>query len=197
MNNYIQIYKNVISDEYCDELVKKFELNSDQHKINDFRQGENIPNEGSTSFTSLNLNENSYKWIDDITKISEVYIKYLKQYKKDCDIKKSMWPSKCNFEEFRMKRYLPNDTDQFKAHVDVNNYNYARRFLVFFIYLNDNERGETNFPQLELASPCKKGSLIIFPPLWPWLHAGMKPINKPKYIMGSYLHYVLDNNQAL
>jgi len=30
----------------------------------------------------------------------------------------------------------------------------------------------------------------MFPPMWPWLHAGQKPINKPKYIVGSYLHYV-------
>ena len=38
-----------------------------------------------------------------------------------------------------------------------------------------------------------KGSLLMFPPLWPWLHQGMKPINQPKYIVGSYLHYTLDN----
>jgi len=30
----------------------------------------------------------------------------------------------------------------------------------------------------------------MFPPLWPWLHAGLKPIDKPKYMLGSYLHYV-------
>ena len=28
MNNYIQIYKNVISDKYCDELITKFESES-------------------------------------------------------------------------------------------------------------------------------------------------------------------------
>jgi len=65
----------------------------------------------------------------------------------------------------------------------------AKRFLVFFIYLDDNERGETNFPQLGLASPCKQGSLLMFPPLWPWVHAGMKPVKKSKYMIGSYLHY--------
>jgi hypothetical protein len=26
--------------------------------------------------------------------------------------------------------------------------------------------------------------------MWPWLHAGELPIDKPKYIIGSYLHYV-------
>ena len=54
--------------------------------------------------------------------------------------------------------------------------------------LNDNEKGETYFPKLDISSPCKKGSILIFPPLWPWLHGGAKPINKSKYIVGSYLH---------
>ena len=89
----------------------------------------------------------------------------------------------------KLKRYLPNDKDQFGPHVDSVNADSALRFLVFFIYLNDNDRGETSFPQLGLGSPCKKGSLLMFPPLWPWLHAGAKPVNTPKYMVGSYLHY--------
>jgi hypothetical protein len=26
--------------------------------------------------------------------------------------------------------------------------------------------------------------------MWPWLHQGAKPVDKPKYFLGSYLHYV-------
>ena len=58
-------------------------------------------------------------------------------------------------------------------------------------HVNDNERGETYFPKLNISSPCKKGSILIFPPLWPWLHGGAKPINKSKYIVGSYF-FLLD-----
>jgi len=44
-----------------------------------------------------------------------------------------------------------------------------------------------------MTSPCKKGSILIFPPLWTHLHSGLKPIDKPKYIVGSYLHYVTND----
>ena len=44
--------------------------------------------------------------------------------------------------------------------------------------------------QTSLEIECKQGSLLMFPPMWPWLHAGTKPINESKYIMQSYLHYV-------
>ena len=37
---------------------------------------------------------------------------------------------------------------------------------------------------------CKKGSMVIFPPMWPWLHRGTKPTTTPKYFIGGYLHYV-------
>jgi len=89
-----------------------------------------------------------------------------------------------------MKRYLPNDKDQFKAHVDVQNYDTARRFLVFFLYCSDNEAGQTIFNELDINIHCSKASLLMFPSLWPYLHSGAKPINTPKYIIGSYLHYI-------
>ncbi len=183
MNNYIQIYRNVIAPEYCDELIKKFESNTNQYEKYE---------RGSTSFTQINLNTNQ-NWTTDAFKLLNIYVKALERYKKDCVITKAMWPEKYAFEQIRLKRYLPNDKDSFDCHVDSADIKTAIRFLVFFIYLDDNEKGETSFPQLGEYSPCKKGSLLMFPPLWPWLHAGNKPINKPKYIIGSYLHYREDS----
>ena len=46
---------------------------------------------------------------------------------------------KYGFEAIRMKKYMPNNIDEFKEHVDVGDYASARRFLVFFLYLDDNE----------------------------------------------------------
>ena len=50
MNNYIQIYKNVIEPEYCDELVQRFENNSKQCETHD---------QGPMSFSQINLNMNA------------------------------------------------------------------------------------------------------------------------------------------
>ena len=88
-----------------------------------------------------------------------------------------------------MKRYLPNDSDEFPPHVDVDASRNMSRFLVFFLYLTTNEKGGTVFPSIPFDSPCKQGSLLMFPPAWPWLHQGIKPITQSKYIVGSYLHY--------
>ena len=37
----------------------------------------------------------------------------------------------------------------------------------------------------------KTSRMLVFPPMWTYLHAGRKVTgNTPKYTMGSYLHYV-------
>ena len=181
MNNYIQIYNNVLSNEYCDELKAKFD-SCIYHESLD---------QGPMSFSQINLNKYPYiQWDKDIKKLTTIFTKYINQYKQDCAITPEMWPNSYAFEEIRLKRYLNNNKDEFAPHVDAVSLASGIRFLVFFVYLDDNEKGETAFPQLGVASPCKKGSLLMFPPLWPWLHAGLKPIDKPKYMLGSYLHYV-------
>ena len=70
MNNYIQIYKNVIEPEYCDEIVEKFESNTDQHENYD---------QGPMSFTQINLNMNG--WDADVSKLSQIYVKYMNKIK--------------------------------------------------------------------------------------------------------------------
>ena len=64
------------------------------------------------------------------------------------------------------------------------------RWLAFFCYLSDNDEGYTSFPYQKVGTDCKKGTIVMFPPMWPWLHQGAKPVDIPKYFLGSYLHYV-------
>ncbi len=179
MNNYIKKYDKVISEDFCDHLIQQFESHIGHHE----------PYKDKTmSFTQIQLFSHK-SWDSSSDLLINVFKKHLQQYKEDFNINEKMWPQKYGFEGFRIKRYMPNDVDEFKEHVDVRDHNTARRFLVFFLYLDDNEKGTTTFSNMNYTSECTKGSLLMFPPLWPWLHAGQKPIKKPKYILGSYLHY--------
>ena len=90
-----------------------------------------------------------------------------------------------------MKRYLPNTNERFDEHVEVTNLETARRFLVAFIYLNDDfQGGETDFPQLKILVKPKQGNMVLFPAMWNWLHQGLTVKKKPKYIIGTMMHYV-------
>ena len=102
----------------------------------------------------------------------------------------NQFPDDYAYEQLRIKKYMPNDKDEFKLHVDVEDYPTAKRFLVFFVYLNDNEKGLTCFPDYDIKVKPKTGRVLMFPPLWTHRHYAEKPIKEPKYILGSYLHYV-------
>jgi hypothetical protein len=110
---------------------------------------------------------------------------------KDNNIDKvKQWPEKFGFEQIRFKKYEVNNVDEFQEHVDVMDYASAKRFLVFFLYLKDNEGGHTSFPEYKMKVQPKTGRLLMFPPMWNYKHIGHKPIQQPKYIVGSYLHYI-------
>ena len=184
MDNYIRVYDNVLTNRTCDNIINLFERNKEQQIIQ---------KEGSMSFTEISITEHS-AWDEYNKQISNALKLGVAKYANDCNIRPQQWPKTHGWESIRIKRYLPNDVDQFDNHVDVMDYDTARRFLVFFIYLTNNDKGQTYIvPDRSgdmFVSSCKKGSMIIFPPMWPWLHKGAKPIEIPKYIAGSYLHYV-------
>tara|TARA_B100001996_G_scaffold118078_1_gene89361 strand:- start:45 stop:605 length:561 start_codon:yes stop_codon:yes gene_type:complete len=181
MDDLIRIYNKALSNEYCDYLIDKFEKNVEQQ--------ERIGGIGR-SFSQIDMMLENDSWSEDLQKIMPTFVNSLNTYIEDCKIDEKQWPSKYSWEGLRIKRYLSDGNDQFDTHVDVQNYKNANRFLTFFIYLNDNEGGKTSFSQLGKYADCKKGDILIFPPMWPWLHSGEKPIEKPKYILHSYLLYV-------
>jgi len=181
MDNLIRMYDNVVDDDYCDYLVKRFENSPDQW---------DVQSSSSYDFTQIDMGKHQKSWQKEFGELLNHLFGCVRKYKEDVN---PMWPDKHGFESPRIKRYLPNGTDEFRRHVDVNSYDHAKRFLVFFLYLVDvKEGGETVVMPKgcePVVSPCKKGSLIAFPPMWTHPHMGKAPIAVPKYIVGSYLHY--------
>ena len=181
MNKFIQVYDNVIDESFAKQLIAMFEESPEHH--------EEVVLEGHRSFTQVTLQTHA-EWRPFAIALQNKFSEYIDKYMKDCNITDMMFPEQFAFEMFRMKRYLPNNKDMFDYHVDVGDYQSARRFLVFFVYLSDNEHGHTYFPNYRMSVQPVTGKLLMFPPLWTHVHTGIKPVKEPKYIIGSYLHYV-------
>lgn len=181
MKRYIRLYSNVLSRDICEEMMELFDRREEQHDVRDNHL---------MDFTQINMIQYPDTWKRYTDILSNTYLKLIDQYKHDTLIQTPIqWPEKYGFEEFRIKRYEPNK-GRFDLHTDVNDLNSAKRFLVFFIYLNTNKDGGTEFPTLGLTSPCQQGNALMFPPLWTYPHMGQMPHHGRKYIVGSYLHYL-------
>ena len=191
MDNLIRVYDDVIDEESCQKLIEKFESFEDRlEEVYQEDEGEKI------AFKQLQLVKFK-EWESVQQGMLELFQDYIGRYKMDCNIKDKQWPTEYGYEAIRMKRYLNNDSDRFDPHVDVLDYDTSRRFLAFFIYVNDVEvGGETKFLSLYKSGTYipftvtpKRGRLLMFPPMWPWYHAGLKPESGKKYLIHSYCHY--------
>lgn len=181
LNDLIRVYENSLEPEICDFLISLFDQVSDKH--------ERYDNEGKPNFTQFNLTENRELTLE-VNKVHNHIIGKIFEYRDKYYefIDPRVFPQEHALEQFRIKKYNPGGEDRFDTHVDVIDYSSARRFLSFIWYLNDvDSGGNTVFKDL-IIKP-KKGTLIMFPPLWMYPHYGESPISSPKYIMSAYLHY--------
>jgi len=189
-NSYITVFDGVLSDERCQYFIDKFEKDTSAHEVQNNSHYTEM-GEKTATLTQINmLHSPDTLWKEDVNFLMTNIGKCVESYKMEHEITPYQWPDKFALEPPKMKRYLPDTTDEFPPHVDVLDYATARRFLVAFFYLSDNIGGHTFFPTMDLEVECKKGSCMMFPPLWTHIHGGARPVISPKYIIGSYLQYV-------
>lgn len=185
----------IINDtDYKDLLVSKniividnfFPENLCKEYITDFNNSvvEDVELENHRNFYQKNYGQD--------TTLLKYANKSLDTYLEKLNISEFMFPDNFGYEEFRLKQYIQN-VGEFKPHVDVGDYKSAKRFLVYFWYLNDVDiGGETEFffNDCTVSVKAKVGRLLMFPPLWTHPHSGVLPKSDNKYILGGYLHYV-------
>ena len=181
---FIKTYNNAIPHVLCDMLIEKFDANTDQWENRDKR----TEDRGNLKFNEVHLFKYMDTWKEEVDALADLFKIYVDDYKNQYS--EFMFPPKYGIEPFKMKKYEANGLDEFGWHVDVNSTGSMNRWLAFFCYLSDNDEGHTSFPYQKVGTDCKKGTIVMFPPMWPWLHQGAKPVDKPKYFLGSYLHYV-------
>lgn len=187
LNAFVRTYAASLDTDRCEEIIRRFEQDASHHQ--------SVALTGHRSFTELNISTQS-EWTDIHDLIVNTTIDALPQYCRDIGLDARQFPEHYGFEQVRIKRYHPHTEDEFRLHVDVGDQSSARRFLVCLWYLNTVPMGgETVFPRFlsdgsARVIPPVQGQLLMFPPLWMFLHAGNKTISQPKYIIGTYLHYL-------
>ncbi|TQV75438.1 2OG-Fe(II) oxygenase [Aliikangiella marina] len=178
--DYIRVYDNALDSKVCDDLVDLFEAKSEYHQING---GAHQAHLGKDSrWVELNL----MPIMSDTSKntVAAQMAKYKSIYENDCNIQPPL-PNPNAIYPFRLKRYDVG-TDQFIPHMDAYGPE-SNRFLVYLWYLNDvEEGGETVFVDLDISVKPKRGSLVMFPPYWMYIHTAKPPISNPKYVINTF-----------
>ena len=172
----IFVFENTISDELCDETIKKF-YDKDTKKHN-----------GSTGSGYEPSMKNTIDWyiIDKyfLNKYQDIYNKTLKEV-----VNYYVQLSEMDF-FWSGLQFQKNKKDEgfFRWHTDNSeNINSPSRFLGYIFYLNDvEEGGETEFRYQNINIKPKKGTIVIFPSTWVYYHRGVAPVSNDKYIITTF-----------
>ncbi len=173
LKHLIRHYGGLLPPHRCKEVIDWANTVQSTHYKND-----------TYDFNQINVNEH---WPDLAMSFAKIVSQVSEDYFKSLGFSEYVTPQ--GFEQVRIKKYVQNAGQEFRNHVDVIDHATAKRYLIAILYLNDNN-GVTDFPHLGVSVKPSAGSMVLFPPMWMFPHAGRPPTDHDKYIMMTSLNYV-------
>ena len=187
---FIGIYEDAFSEEYCDSVISYFEEMVKVGCISNRQQVENIPKsfkEDNFIFikdTSANLHHNA-ALVTQFNNIlwGQCYSDYANKF----------WSLKeiaiHNSYSFKIQKTEPGQ-GYHVWHCESIDRNTSNRILAWTLYLNDvEEGGETEFIYQHMRVKPKKGTLVIWPADFTHAHRGNSPISNTKYIVTGWIEF--------
>ena len=190
MNNFIEIYKNVLSKEYCKEVIDLFERLNDSGfcKNRQQREGtEKLKKDDSSVMAEeiFALDHTSNKLFTQFNNI--LWDVCYKDYSNKYDVLKDF--SRHQSYSYKVQKTKPGQ-GYHMWHAEADSRNVCNRILVWTAYLNDEfEAGETEFLYQHYRYKPSQGDIIIFPAAFTHVHRGNPPINGDKYIITGWIEF--------
>ena len=191
IEDFIGIYDNYFSEDFCDNLITHFEWCQKNNKSYMRQEDESIKNDESTNLNPSSIQEINFSYpniagyLQEFNNVfwNECYADYMGRFSvlKNYD--------NHTIYTYKLQKTLPGG-GYHVWHSEDGSRQMATRVGVYILYLNDvEEGGETEFLYQTKRVPAKKGRLIVFPPNYPWAHRGNPPLSGEKYIMTGWMEF--------
>ena len=207
VNNFIGIFPNVASKEYCERVIRRFEFvketkSGERGKVYSRQEREltsPMAKDDSTYFIGGDVRDDlPFSEVDDailgsdsplLKDFATIAWRCYDEYEKEYGILKDLKRHQLS-PYVRIQKTKPSQ-GYHVWHCDGGGLEVCRRMLVVSLYLNTvEEGGETEFLyQSTRVSPIE-GTLVFFPTGWTHPHRGNPPLKGNKYILTTWLEYV-------
>lgn len=190
-DNFVGIYDGFFSEQFCDNLIAYYEWCKKHNRTFGRVEQEKFKKDDSCGMNPACIEEIDFAHPDMCSFIGEFnnvfwdecYKDYLEKYSVLSDYDQH------TIYFYKIQKTLPGGGYHL-WHSEDGSKGYARRIGVYLLYLNDvEEGGETEFLYFSQRIKPKKGTLLIFPPNYPWAHRGNSPLSNEKYIMTGWIEY--------
>jgi len=189
--NFIEVYKNVLSPEFCDEIIHYFNVAEKNNCILDRQahdQARKIDKEDlatylpNPSYPMHHTAEHLLKEFNDVL-WGVCYKAYAEKYGVLHDIDKHS--------SYTMKIQKTEPGQGYHIwHCEADGRRSSVRLLAWTAYMNDDfEAGETEFLYQQYRYKPSRGDIIIFPAAFTHTHRGNPPINGTKYIITGWVEF--------
>ena len=189
MSDFIGIFENALTKEYCETVINHFNNIQTIHRSN-YDNTSPLKKDTQIYFLCKETDKtvmdvNSFILAGFIEQLHKCFSEYQKQYPILID---------------GLEKYdLNNDIKIQKTtpgqgfhvwHSEAYNLMSSRRMLFVFMYLNDcNEGGETEFLFQHKRIKPKAGTIVISPAAWTHTHRGNPPLSGEKYMINGWLEF--------
>lgn len=189
---FIETYK--VSAELCDKIIGLYDLN--QHLAQPGRLGDN-PRIDKSMKDSMDLAVpiRLYGSFEPFFELLETHVsEYLDKYYFDLGAKgfgQVGYSKLSSIQKYSAGGGYP------AIHCERDHLRYARRALVWMLYLTDTPNGGTEFPHQEVITECVKGDLLIWPTDMTHMHRGVVSETHEKMIFTGWIDFIqLDSKQT-
>ena len=179
--SFIFEFNNSLSEDICEDIVKRFEESKDDHYQGRVGQTFEKNTDIKKSTDMVVSGKDNWKDVDKIlfTSLS----KALSAIKKEYDFFSGP------FKDIGYAVQRTNAGEYFHWHIDSGSHQFSDRQLVAIWYLNNvsGPGGETEFLNQEVKINPERGKLILFPPFWTHEHRGVTLKEGTKYIATTWI----------
>jgi hypothetical protein len=188
VDNFIGVFENAFSKEYCEDLIESFEKSIAagfglSRQVNEGTSG--LAKKDTQLFNNtqgLKINIYNVSHFNEIF-WSNCYPKYEEQYPqiKDSD----------THGNYSFKLQKTNLKEGYHLwHYESSTRSTSNRLLTWMLYLNDvEEGGETEFLYQSMRIKPKQGTLVIWPAAFTHTHRGNPPLSNAKYIVTGWTEF--------
>lgn len=189
MNQFVGIFEDAYSKEYCDNLIKAYDVaieagygRTRQQEEENFTRVHKADTQLFNNLQNIqipipNINEFNEKFWRDCYSIYQEHFPVLKESGKHSNYSFKM--QKTNLREgYHIWHYESGSREM------------CNRLLTWMLYLNDvEEGGETEFLYQGIRVKPKQGTLLIWPAAFTHTHRGNPPLSNPKYIVTGWTEF--------
>jgi hypothetical protein len=189
--DFIGIYENAYSQEYCDALIKYYESMSEAGFTINRQEREGISKTKKQDDALYAHSEKELELLNTKELIAHFnnifWLGPYKEYSDKFDALKDIDPHK-NYSFKIQKTEIGGGYHIW--HCEAGNRDSSRRLLAWTLYLNDiKEGGETEFLYQHKRIKPKTGTLVLWPAAFTHTHRGNPPLSNTKYIVTGWVEF--------